>query len=239
MTPIVLSHPPFASCGGGPDGPCEKVKITAPIVFVRFPSFSVFSVFPSFRLFRFFPFFPSFPLSVFFRPFRLFRFSALPSLSLFRVFSFSRSLRVTVTLRKKTVKNEKNGRAGKEKNVVEFLPKFDRVKRLVIFTNTRKSGVLQLHIRGGFAKALYGSALCGKKKCPGGTTCGRKEKKRQSGGREEKRHRVLVLCCWGCAVQSCCHGECVGVRAECSSWLYGGCCCLAKVCTCERGWKRF
>ena len=208
----------------------------------------LFSVFPPFPLFPSFPSFPSFPLSHFFRLFRLShffrlfrlsRFPALPPLSLFRVFSFSRSLRVTVTLRKKTVKNEKNGRAGKEKNVVEFLPKFDRVKRLVIFTNTRKSGVSQLHIRGGFAKALYGSALCAKKKCPGGTTCGRKEKKRQSGGREEKRHRVLVLCCWGCAVQSCCHGECVGVRAECSSWLYGGCCCLAKVCTCERGRKRF
>lgn len=76
-------------------------------------------------------------------------------------------------------------------NVVEFLPKFDRVKRLVIFTNTRKLGVSQLHIRGGFAKALYGSAPCGKKKCPGGTTCGRKEKKRQSGGREEKRQQSV------------------------------------------------
>ena len=155
----------------------------------------LFSVFPAFRLFRFFPFFPSFPLSVF--PFSVFSvpsvFSALPSLSLFRVFSFSRSLRVTVTLRKKTAKNEKNGRAGKEKNVVEFLPKFDRVKRLVIFTNTRKSGVLQLHIRGGFAKALYGSAPCGKKKCPGGTTCGRKEKKDRAGG--ERRRDTECWCC--------------------------------------------
>ena len=53
-------------------------------------------------------------------------------------------------------------------NVVEFLPKFDRVKRLVIFTNTRKLGVSQLHIRGGFAKALYGSALCAKKNRPPG-----------------------------------------------------------------------
>ena len=77
--PYCFITPPFASCGGGPDGPCEKVKITAPIVFVRFfpsfrfpsfPLFSVFSVFPAFRLFRFFPFFPSFP--------------SLPSFPLFR-----------------------------------------------------------------------------------------------------------------------------------------------------------
>ena len=86
--PYCFITPPFASCGGGPDGPCEKVKITAPIVFVRFfpsfrfpsfPLFSVFSVFPAFRLFRFFPFFPSFPVpSVFsaFPSFRLFPFSA-------------------------------------------------------------------------------------------------------------------------------------------------------------------
>ena len=69
---------------------------------------------------------------------------------------------------KKTGKNGKIGPTGKEMNVVEFLPKFDRVKRLAKRTNTRKLGVSQLHIRGGFAKALYGSALCAKKNRPPG-----------------------------------------------------------------------
>lgn len=42
-------------------------------------------------------------------------------------------------------------------------------------------------------------------------------------------------------VLSSCHGECVGVRAECFFFLValGDAAVLAKVCTCERGWKRF
>ena len=77
-------------------------------------------------------------------------------------------LRGKNTDKKKTGKNGKIGPTGKEMNVVEFLPKFDRVKRLAKRTNTRKLGVSQLHIRGGFAKALYGSALCAKKNRPPG-----------------------------------------------------------------------
>ena len=74
---------------------------------------------------------------------------------------------------------------------------------------------------------------------------GERKKKEQSGGREgEKRQqsvgvvRLLGVCR---AVQSCCHGECVGVRAECLFFLvaWGMPLSFAKVCTCERGWKRF
>ena len=91
---------------------------------------------------------------------------------------------------KKTGKSGKKGRAGKDKNVVEFLAKSVNVKKRVKDTNTREWGVPELHIRGDFEKWLCGSVPCGKKKRPGGTTCGGKEKeekerkRKQSGGRE-------------------------------------------------------
>ena len=68
-----------------------------------------------------------------------------------------------------------------------------------------------------------------------------KGKKKTERGERGEETTECWCCVVGGVVQSCCHGECVGVRAECLFFLvvWGMPLSFAKVCTCERGWKRF